>query len=255
MSHVTILAPRWTRQIAGFMPFSVRRYTVEDSYVAVGDDAVAIMSGPDFLDATCQTDTSIPCPVAKVSQPAMGMVFRRVFVLGRSFAVGSEDFGNVTDVLIDECTIGDDHGSSSHAFYFKMHSNCGNATKTQCRIGDIVVRNTKFGWIKNNTWQNPGSEGNFAIQMGMKYSDPPIDPSLPQPVISNISFINVTATKVFAVLHSAGGALHKVTGLHFVDCDFHASSPHPWVLTGVDAKSCTSINTFPAFPVAQAGRR
>jgi len=52
------------------------------------------------------------------------------------------------------------------------------------------VRNTKFGWIRNNTWQNPGAEGDFAIQMGMKYSDPPIDPSLPQPVISNISFIN-----------------------------------------------------------------
>ena len=33
MSHVTILAPRWTRQIAGFMPFSTLRYTVEDSYV------------------------------------------------------------------------------------------------------------------------------------------------------------------------------------------------------------------------------
>ena len=45
MSHVTITAPRWTRQIAGFMPWSVINYTVEDSYVAVGDDAVAIMSG------------------------------------------------------------------------------------------------------------------------------------------------------------------------------------------------------------------
>eukprot|EP01050_Picozoa_sp_SAG11_P033518 SAG11_NODE_11420_length_762_cov_0.897436_1_plen_90_part_10 len=70
MSHVTVLAPRWTRQIAGFMPFSVLRYTVEDSYVAVGDDAVAIMSGPDFVDGKCQADASIPCAVAKVSQPA-----------------------------------------------------------------------------------------------------------------------------------------------------------------------------------------
>jgi polygalacturonase len=249
MAHVTILAPRWTRQIAGFMPFSVRRYTVEDSYVAVGDDAVAIMSGPDFVDGACQADASVPCPVAPYSQPSQGMVFRRVFVLGRSFAVGSEDFGNVTDVLIDDCTIGDDEGSSSHAFYFKMHSNCGNATKTQCRIGDIVVRNTKFGWIRNNTWQNPGNEGNFAIQIGMKYSDPPIDPSLPQPVISNISFINVTATKVFQVLSSAGGSLKKVSGLHFVDCNFHATSPDPWVLHGVDVASCTSVNSFPPFPV------
>ena len=49
-------------------------------------------------------------------------------------------FGNVTDVLFDECTIGDVEGSSPHAFFFKMHSNCGNATKVQCRIGDVVVR-------------------------------------------------------------------------------------------------------------------
>ena len=136
MSHVTILAPRWTRQIAGFMPFSVQRYTVEDSYVAVGDDAVAIMSGPDFVDGhrcKCQTDASAPCPAARVSLPSVGLVFRRVFVLGRSFAVGSEDFGNVTDVLVDECTIGDDEGSSSHAFYFKMHSKYESDAFSICR--------------------------------------------------------------------------------------------------------------------------
>jgi polygalacturonase len=254
MSHVTILAPRWTRQIAGFMPFSVRRYAVEDSYVAVGDDAVAIMSGPDYLNGACQSNASAPCPVAPYSQPAVGMVFRRVFVLGRSFAIGSEDFGNVTDVLIEDCTIGDDEGSSSHAFFFKMHSNCGNATRTQCRIGDVMVRNTKFGWIRNNTWQNPGSEGDFAIQMGMRYSDPPIDPSLPQPIMSNISFVNVTATRVFRVLSSAGGSTNKISGLHFVDCNFHATSPDPWVLTGVDAASCTSVNTLPPFPTSMSVR-
>lgn len=251
MSHVTILAPRWTRQIAGFMPFSVRNYTVQDSYVAVGDDAVAIMSGPDFVDGACQADAAAPCPVSRYSQPALGLVFRRVFALGRSFAFGSEDFGNVTDVLIEDCTIGDDEGSSSHAFAFKMHSNCGNATRTQCKISDVVVRNTKFGWIRNNTWQNPGNEGDFAIHMGLQYSDPPIDPSLPQPLISNISFVNVTATRVFKVLQ-AGGAANNISGLHFVDCNFHATSPDPWVLKGVDTASCTSVNSAPPFPVAQA---
>jgi polygalacturonase len=42
-SHVTIVAPRWTRQIAGFMPWSVVNYTVEDSYVHVGDDALVVL--------------------------------------------------------------------------------------------------------------------------------------------------------------------------------------------------------------------
>ena len=35
MTHVTILAPRWTREIAGFMPWSVQDYTVEDSCTGV----------------------------------------------------------------------------------------------------------------------------------------------------------------------------------------------------------------------------
>ena len=224
---------------------------MEDSYVAVGDDAVAIMSGPDFVDGRCQSDASVDCPVSRYSQPAMGIEFRRIFVLGRSFAIGSEDFGNVTDVLIEDCTIGDDEGSSSHAFFFKMHSNCGNATvNSQCRIGDVVVRNTKLGWIRNNTWQNPGNEGDFAIQMGLKYSDPPIDPSLPQPVISNISFINVTATKVKKVAHLQGSLNGSISRLNFIDCHFHATSSDPWLLLGgVDASSCTSLNSSPPFPV------
>lgn len=90
MSHVTILAPRWTRQIAGFMPFSTRRYTVEDSYVEVGDDAIAIMSGPDFLNGKV-CSASEPCPVSPQSAPATGFVFRRVFIRGRSVAIGSEE--------------------------------------------------------------------------------------------------------------------------------------------------------------------
>ena len=57
------------------------------------------------------------------------------------------------------------------------------------------------------------------------------------------------ATKVFQVLKSSGGSYNKVSGLHFIDCDFHATSPDPWVLDGVDAASCTSVNSSPPFPV------
>ena len=40
-----------------------------------------------------------------------------------------------------------------------------------------------------------------------------------------------------------------VSGLHFRDCNFHATSPDPWALTKVDVSSCSSINSFPPFPV------
>ena len=146
------------------------------------------------------------------------------------FCVCCFSFGNVTDVLFDECTIGDDEGSSPHAFFFKMHSNCGNATKVQCRIGDVVVRNTKLGRIRNNTWQDAGHRGDFAIEMAMSYADPPIDPSLPQPVISNISFINVTATETLKVTWRREHAMIRVGR-------FFSSTTRPGLCAHADALS------------------
>eukprot|EP00040_Diaphanoeca_grandis_P001159 m.17629 g.17629 ORF g.17629 m.17629 type:complete len:503 (+) comp11593_c0_seq1:75-1583(+) len=241
ISHVTILAPRWTREIAGFMPFSVRNYVVEDSFVYVGDDAVAIMSGPDYVDPMCAFNASIKCAVSRVSQTTMGVIFRRLFVRGRSVAIGSEDFGNVTDVLFEDCTIGDDDGSCPWAFKIKMHAN------TDCRVGDIVIRDTKFGRISNNTWQDPGNDGGVAIYMAMSYHDAPVNPDLGQPRLSNISFVNVTATAT-RMAGSIVGALHSIEGLHFRDCAFHSSASKPWALTNVSVETCTAINTTPTFP-------
>jgi hypothetical protein len=82
-THVTILAPRWTREIAGFMPWSVLDYLVESSYVEVGDDALAIMSGADEAGRLW---------------PTRGLTFRRLFVRGAwvvalsSQIAGSETF-------------------------------------------------------------------------------------------------------------------------------------------------------------------
>ena len=59
--------------------------------VEVGDDAIAIMSGPDFLNGRV-CSASEPCPVSLQSKPATGFVFRRVFIRGRSVAIGSEEY-------------------------------------------------------------------------------------------------------------------------------------------------------------------
>jgi len=224
MSHVTITAPRWTREIAGFMPWSVINYTVEDSYVAVGDDAVAIMSGPDAH--------------------TRDMVFRRLYVRGRSVAIGSADSGNVTNVLFDDCTIGDDAGSSPWAFKVKMHVNQPGT------VSGITFLNTKFGNITTNTWQD--SKPNPAIQMGMNYDGATIDRDKPQPSIRNISFINVTATQtnVAGSFKGSSGA-NPITGLHFDGCNFRATSKSPWLLENVSIATCTSHNTWPPFPTTK----
>jgi hypothetical protein len=75
-------------------------------------------------------------------------------------AIGSADFGNVSDVLFDRCTIGDDWGSSPWAFKIKMHVNRAS------HVSGIVVRNSHIGNITANSWQDPKCYP--ALQMGMK---------------------------------------------------------------------------------------
>ena len=225
MSHVTILAPRWTRQIAGFMPWSVLDYAVEDSYVHVGDDAVAIMSGTD--------------EAGKV-WPTSRLRFKRLFVRGRSVAVGSADSGNVTDVLFEDCTIGDVDGSSPWAIKIKMHVNVAS------HVSGMMFRNVKLGNITSNTWQD--SKPYPAIQMGMNYGNVAVDPTKGQPTIRNISFVNVSATETSVAGSFVGATEGSISELHFQQCTFRSTARTPWSVTNVSTGGCTSKATSPPFP-------
>jgi hypothetical protein len=175
--------------------------------------------------------------------PTRGVVFRRLFVRGRSVAIGSANTGNVTDVLFDDCTIGDDEGSSPWAFKIKMHTNSPGL------VGDIMVRDTKFGKISANTWQD--SKNYPAILMSTSYDGHAVNPRLPQPRISNISFVNVSATAT-VVAGEIIGALHNITELHFEACNFRSSAQRPWLLTNVSLSTCSAVDTMPPFPHAKA---
>ena len=84
--------------------------------------------------------------------------------------------------------------------------------------------------------------------MFASYNDPPVDPLRPQPTISNISFVNVTATATVAAGQLVGG-LHNISALRFENCAFNSSDKRtPWRLSRVDAASCSSVNTTPPFP-------
>ncbi len=129
IQDIRVVAPRWTAEIAGLMPFSVLRYTALRVFVDVGDDAVAIMSGPDY------DPRQGPPHIAAAAAPTSGVVMRQLQVLSRSIAIGSEDFGNVTEVLIEDSAIGDDNGSCPWAFKIKMHSNI------LAYVANITIRN------------------------------------------------------------------------------------------------------------------
>ena len=86
-------------------------------------------------------NVNTPNPCTGPDAHTRDMVFRRLYVRGRSVAIGSADSGNVTNVLFDDCTIGDDAGSSPWAFKVKMHVNQPGT------VSGITFLNTKFGNI------------------------------------------------------------------------------------------------------------
>jgi hypothetical protein len=59
----------------------------------------------------------------------------------------------------------------------------------------------------------------------------------------------VLAACVEQVAHMVG-SVNEISGLHFVDCDFHSTSPDPWLMSKVDEASCSSVNSKPVFPVS-----
>ena len=205
--------------------------------------------------------------------------------LGRSVAIGSADSGNVSGVLFQDCTVGDDAGSSPWAFKIKMHvntpSHVSNVTFRDCRwdskargnyVRKIAIyylqtclhnrpthalppthapslhrpHRLRFGNITSNSWQDPRPYP--AIQMYMNYGRAVVDPSKRQPSIHDISFINVTATHTSVAGSFVGASADSITGLRFEHCRFHATSPRPWMLTNVSVRTCASVDTEPPFP-------
>jgi hypothetical protein len=84
---------------------------------------------------------------------------------------------------------------------------------------------------------------------GMNYVRVAVDVTKGQPHISNISFINTSATWTCGAVGSLVGATAgSIEGLHFQGCDFHTAVAKPWALTNVSTTSCTSTETAPPFP-------
>ena len=77
----------------GIDPDSCSDVLVEDCYVAVGDDAVAIKSGIDLAGREFHT-------------PSKDMVFRRCTFATKHVSIGSEESGGVSNITIEDTVLG-----------------------------------------------------------------------------------------------------------------------------------------------------
>lgn len=163
--HTTILAPRDSPNTDGVDPDSSSDICIEDTYIATGDDLIAVKSGWDEYGINYnRPSTRITVRRITGSTPFAGV------------AVGSETSGGVENVLIEHITL----HNVAVGVHIKTNTGRGGFVRN-ITVSDVYMENAKKG-IKI-----AGDVGN--------HPDARFDPDA-LPVVSDIVIRNVTGVKV-----------------------------------------------------------
>ena len=148
----------------GIDPDSSRNVLVEDCFVDVGDDTVAIKSGMDFAGR-------------QFAHPCENILFRNCHFVQNAMSIGSEESGGVRNVTFENITMGPRHAPYTEGPLIHLKAQRGRGGY----IRDIYFKNiTMLG------------ETNQAILVSMHYSNS-IGPTnaTATPAFSNIFFDGV----------------------------------------------------------------
>lgn len=94
--------PRFSPNTDGFDIDSCTDVVMRDSIIDTGDDAISIKSGNSTACHGCD----------HIQMPTRNVHIYRTKILSRNFCVGSATYGGVYDLVMEDCEIGDDLGSS-----------------------------------------------------------------------------------------------------------------------------------------------
>ncbi|CAM6017754.1 unnamed protein product, partial [Sphagnum balticum] len=180
---VTILAPLHSPNTDGIDPDSCRNVLVENCYISVGDDAVAIKSGWNQYGIN-------------YAQPCVNITIRNVFahsLVSAGISIGSEMSGGVEDVVVDRVHI----WGSRRGVRIKTSTGRGGYVKN-ILYTNLTLHNVKMG-----------------IVIKTDYGDHPDSGFNPQafPQVANISFHGVFGSKVMYPVVMAGSQEVFITGI------------------------------------------
>jgi polygalacturonase len=235
----TVLGPRDWGGTDGIDPSSCTDVLIDGAYIDVGDDAIAVTAGG------AHDVTNALMPTARVT-------VRNSYLRSRNFAIGSATYSNISEVLVEDCRIGDDEGSAAWGIKIKSHEPHGGD------VSNVTFRRLRFGKISPNSYEEPG--GGMALSLYSNYGSgtplvegqPPFAPSRTH----NISFINITGLSArWAAQPLAGGGPNgsALGPLHFENVDFgEVSEATPWVCSDVAGTTVAGI-VRPPLPAASCG--
>ena len=155
--------------------------------------------------------------------------------LSGNFCLGSATFGGIYNVLMEDCEIGNDEGSSPWAFKYKSHQNYAGA------LVNHTYRRIKVGKIAPNSYQQPN--GGYFISIELRYHSlipnrtchvNYNDNSGDCPVFNNVTFEDIHATGAARAGDIAGFKGDLLRGLTFRNVTFATKPAKGWTCGYVD---------------------
>ncbi|KAF9601030.1 hypothetical protein IFM89_015015 [Coptis chinensis] len=211
--HVTILAPADSPNTDGIDPDSSSHVCIEDSYIATGDDLVAVKSGWDEYGI-------------QYGRRSHGITIRRV--TGSSpfagIAIGSETSGGVEDVLAENINL----FNMGLGIHVKTNIGRGGFIKN-ITISDVYIENARKG-IK------------IAGDVG-DHPDDKFDPNA-LPVVTGVTIRNVWGVKVQQAGSIQGLKNSPFTGICLSNINLHGVTgpgTPPWKCSDVSG-SASSVS-------------
>ena len=228
--RIHIINPRFTPNTDGFDPDASVNVVLRDSVIDTGDDGISIKS----------SNSSEP-GAKHVQMPSRNIHIYRVKILSRNVCVGSSTFGGVFNLLVEDCEIGDDAGSSPWAIKYKSHQAYPGA------MVNHTWRRLRVGDIRPNPYQQP--HAGYFMSVEMRYH-----PLLPNrtcrgswecPLFENVSFEDISITGARRAGDLAGLPGDPLRGLRFRNVSFRHLPPQGWHCSHVDLKSFVAEDVSP----------
>ena len=209
--NLSVLGAREYGGTDGIDPHASTDVEIAHCTIDVGDDGIAITSGAHDLTGQLL--------------PSARTLVRDSNIISRNVAIGSSVIGNVSDVTVQDCTIGDDYGSSPWAIKIKTHEPHGGVVR------NITFQRLRLGLIAPNAYQQPN--GGMALSIYENYGSPTTGGARTD--IKDVYFVNITALGArWAANPLAGAASGGLRGLHFENVNFgRVTEAQPWLCMNV----------------------
>lgn len=219
----------------GFDPDSCTDVVLHDSVIDTGDDGISIKS------------SNSTEPGAKhIQMPTRNVHIYRTTILSRNYCIGSGTFGGVYDIVMEDCTIGDEDGSSPWAIKYKSHQSYAGTLRNH------TYRRLKVGRIAPNPYQQP--HAGYFMSIELKYH-----PLIPNrtchvnyeknegdcPIFQDVTFEDISVLGAARAGDINGFKGDLLRGLTFRNVTFIETPKALWSCGYVDLDSFTADNVDP----------